>query len=269
MATERLKFRCYRCNQLLAVAPNKAGTIVSCPKCQAELLIPAAEPRTKGDGENLAKAEVDLRTKTRTVSPTRREARPWAQAEGADVPGSSQVPPKPAPVPGFLGEIAGAIPPDLADLRPEDLRVEAEFFETLTRVPEPAPIVDPARWPVTESLTTSFSSEPPSPPATFPPATEIPPEMGPSPSFTVPPEPAGRVPGPFESPAPPTQVSPIVPQIEIEPPTILPPGTEIRRVSEVILPASVVLAWSLFVLLGITLSFVAGLMMGHFLWKTH
>ena len=36
-----------------------------------------------------------------------------------------------------------------------------------------------------------------------------------------------------------------------------------------ILPASVVLAWSLFVLLGIALSFVAGLLMGHFLWTTH
>jgi hypothetical protein len=57
--------------------------------------------------------------------------------------------------------------------------------------------------------------------------------------------------------------------IEIERPTILPPGTEIRRVSEIILPASVVLAWSLFVLLGIALSFVAGLLMGHFLWRTH
>jgi hypothetical protein len=37
----------------------------------------------------------------------------------------------------------------------------------------------------------------------------------------------------------------------------------------VILPASVVLAWSLFVLLGIALSFIAGLMVGHFLWKPH
>ena len=57
--------------------------------------------------------------------------------------------------------------------------------------------------------------------------------------------------------------------IEIEHPTIMPQGTEIRRVSEVVLPASVVLSWSLFALLGIALSFVAGLLMGHFLWKVH
>jgi len=269
MATERLKFRCYRCNQLLAVAPSKAGTVVSCPKCQADLLIPGAEPRTKGNGENRAKAEVESRPKTKTLSPTRGDAPPWAQAEAAGVLGSSQVPSNPVPAPGFLGELAGVIPPDLADLRPEDLRVEAEFFESLTRVPEPAPIVDPAPWPVTESLTTSFSSEPLSAPASWLPPAGASPEMEPPPSFSVLPEPAGRFPGPSESPSRPAEVSPIVPPIEIEPPTILPPGTEIRRVSEVVLPASVVLAWSLFVLAGIALAFVAGLMMGHFLWKTH
>src|SRR5262249_27680993 len=40
MIAERIKVRCYRCNQLLAVPPNKAGAVVSCPKCKAELLIP-------------------------------------------------------------------------------------------------------------------------------------------------------------------------------------------------------------------------------------
>ena len=57
--------------------------------------------------------------------------------------------------------------------------------------------------------------------------------------------------------------------IEIEQPAILPPRIETRRVSEITLPAAVVLAWSLFVLLAIALSFTAGLLMGHFLWKTH
>ena len=43
MAIERLKFRCYRCNQLLGATPNKAGSVVTCPKCSAELLIPVPE----------------------------------------------------------------------------------------------------------------------------------------------------------------------------------------------------------------------------------
>ena len=47
---ERLKIRCYRCNQLLAVAPSKAGTVVACPKCKADLLIPRPEPQPPADG---------------------------------------------------------------------------------------------------------------------------------------------------------------------------------------------------------------------------
>jgi hypothetical protein len=59
------------------------------------------------------------------------------------------------------------------------------------------------------------------------------------------------------------------PPIKIEPPTILPPGREIRPIREVVLPASAVLAWSLFALFGIATSFIAGLMIGHYLWLTH
>ncbi len=51
MAVERLKIRCYQCNQLLAVAPNKAGTVVACPKCKADLLIPRQETQSKEDGD--------------------------------------------------------------------------------------------------------------------------------------------------------------------------------------------------------------------------
>jgi hypothetical protein len=283
MATERLKFRCYQCNQLLAVAPNKAGTVVSCPKCQADLLIPGGEPRAKGEAENRAKGEgaartlagTEVRTKAEAEPRARAETEPRARAEAAAILGSSQVPPpKPAPVPVFLGEIAGAFPPDLADLRPEDLRVEAEFFERLTRVPEPAPVpesapvFEPPSWPALEPSTRSFSAEPASPYVSFPAAAEAPAEPRSSDAFSVVPETVGLVPVPAESLSRPADVTTVVPPIEIEPPSILPPGTEIRRVSEVVLPASVVLAWSLFVLLGIALSFVAGLMMGHFLWKT-
>ena len=60
MAIERLKFRCYRCNQLLAAVPSKAGTVVPCPKCQTDLLIPGAEPRIKGDRESRARSELEL-----------------------------------------------------------------------------------------------------------------------------------------------------------------------------------------------------------------
>jgi phage FluMu protein Com len=262
MATERLKFRCYRCNQLLAVAPSKAGTIVACPKCQADLLIPAAEVATKESGENQGKGEVERPRKAESKAESR------VRAEAAAILGASPGVPTPAPVPTFLGELSGVIPPDLADLRPEDLRVEAEFFENLTRAPSP-PAVEPAPWPVPESLGSSFSTGSISPTAPYPPETESTREIEPPEWPSATPEAADRVSRPSEKTSLPEEVKSIVPQIEIEPPSILPPGTEIRRVSEVVLPAPVVLAWSLFVLVGIALSFVAGLMIGHFLWKMH
>ena len=125
MATERLKFRCYRCNQLLAVVPSKAGTIVACPKCQADLLIPAAEAGPRRSGENQGKGEVERprqgRVQGRISGPGLKRPPSWARALGCRCRAG----------PHFSRELAGAIPPDLADLRPEDLRVEAEFFENL------------------------------------------------------------------------------------------------------------------------------------------
>src|SRR5690242_3718128 len=112
---ERLKVRCYRCNQLLAVAPTKAGSVVACPRCKAELLIPRPEPQQP------AEETADQAFTSSTDSPP----------GTAGQQGSAS--------PSFLDEIAAMIPPEVASLRPEDLRVEAEFFETLTHEPSPPP----------------------------------------------------------------------------------------------------------------------------------
>ncbi len=55
MPAELLKFRCYRCNQLLAVAPSRAGSVVACPRCKAELQIPAGELASKAETEKAAR----------------------------------------------------------------------------------------------------------------------------------------------------------------------------------------------------------------------
>src|SRR5205823_2178402 len=124
MPAERLKVRCYRCNQLLAVAPSKAGSIVACPKCKAELLITSSEPQTTGEGPSGPGA---------------------AGAKSAFTKASTSILP-PGQLPTFLEEIAAAIPPEVADLRPEDLRVEAEFFENLTHQPPATASPEPFPW---------------------------------------------------------------------------------------------------------------------------
>ena len=59
-----------------------------------------------------------------------------------------------------------------------------------------------------------------------------------------------------------------VPPIQIETVAIRPSAdAEPRSIQQVVLPASVVLAWSMFVLAAIPMAFLAGLMIGHFIWK--
>jgi hypothetical protein len=238
MAVERLKIRCYQCNQLLAVSPNKVGTVVACPKCQADLMIPRLETPSKGDGSADPDLEATQNTSVKVAS---------------SVAGSSISVGEPSP---FVSEIAAIIPPDVAALRPEDLRVEAEFFQSLTNRPPatPTPRTDPFEVP------SSFSPE------MLPPVPEVPAPSEPNfapPSVSVSP---GPIAAPPPLPAPPLDV--VVPPIQFETSPILPTATEVRRIREVTLPATVVLAWSLFVLLSVAMSFVAGLMIGHYLWKT-
>ena len=238
MPAELVKFRCYRCNQLLAVSPNKVGATVSCPKCQADLVVPGAESPPKG------------------------EPRPRPKGPAASEAGPSDPTSKSPPLPSFLAEMDTEIPAEVADLRPEDLRVEAEFFANLTRKP---PDTNPVPAPsVPEPVSFDLATPPPIPPPIPVVATpSVPPEV-----FSVAPQPVGMIPtiaatSPVFSP-----VEPVVPPIEIEPSSLSAPATQPRIVHEVILPASVVLAWSLFVLAAIALSFLAGLLVGHFLWRT-
>jgi hypothetical protein len=224
MAAEHIKVRCYRCSQLLAVAASKAGAVVACPKCRAELLIPGPESELRASVSGTA------------VAKSRSTAGPEA--------------------PTFAEGLASLIPPDVAELRPEDLRVEAEFFESLTR----PPVAPPGQEPFPLLLPSEPEPPPPAPVAI---AGSLPanPEVLPK-TVMVNPMPVD-IPPPIPAPRPALEIPPI----QVEPPTILPPGAEIRRVREVILPASVVLAWSLFVLAAIAMSFVAGILIGHFLWK--
>jgi hypothetical protein len=238
LAGERLKFRCYQCNQLLASAPGKAGSIVSCPRCKAELVVPApdstgpAEPRPGSVGKSSGRAATTLTQ------------------------------PK-APLPSNIDEIAAVIPADLADLRPEDLRVEAEFFNRLNREPEPPRDAEPFP-PVAEEPAPTFPVVDLGRSAALVPAP--PPEIVLPESQAQGPATPNVVPW-LAAPAPAIKPNPDVPPIEIEPPSILPTDKGPRPAHEVVLPAAVVLAWSLFGLIGIATSFIAGLMIGHYFWK--
>lgn len=237
MAVERLKIRCYQCNQLLAVSPNRAGTVVACPKCKADLLIPRQETLSKGDGDG-DDPGLAGNPSSSVKAPSSAAGSPSALSESSP----------------FMAEIAAMIPPELAALRPEDLRVEAEFFETLTNEPPvalhshgslPVPPIVLVGNAAGDSGDTGFAQ---------PRLRTAPIAATPSPIAAPPPLPVPRV-------------NVVVPPIQLDTSPILPPTTEARRIREVTLPATVVLAWSVFVLASVAMSFIAGLMIGHFLWR--
>jgi phage FluMu protein Com len=253
MPAELLKFRCYRCNQLLAVAATRAGTVVACPRCKADLQIPGADAESKAEGGKGGRRE---RGGTAASISLSNAAIPLSDAETSlsnpAVPKSNE-----PEVPGFLTEIAAAIPPEVAELRPEDLRVEAEVFQSITReaIPPPPPSISPSVVEVPPPFPVLDSKLKPMP------------EL--SNLFAPAPQPIAPSPAPDTGSAATGESRAFVPPIEIEPPSVRAAGVVTRRPHEVILPASVVLVCEIFALVGLAFSFIAGLMIGHFLWKVH
>lgn len=124
MAGVPIKFRCYRCNQLLGVARSKVGMVVSCPKCAADLVVP----------------DLDEAAATPSSSST----------NNADLTSA------------FLSELASGMPLAIPDIRPEDIRVEPglpfESYPPAPAEPEPGPSPPAYREPIP-----SPAEPPPSP----------------------------------------------------------------------------------------------------------
>ena len=237
MSEDHLRFRCYRCNQLLGVLSRKAGTVISCPRCAAELKVPRPEEQTVT--ADASRPGHGLTTQSRV--PVSSSA-PTSKSDGNALP-------------SFMEEIAAAISDDLATLRPEDIRVEAEFVDLVVTTSEgitsPAPAaLEPQSEPLpgdpVEVEVEAYLSQ-------TPPPAELPPVVAAEPRSVDPPvDPA---------------IGAVLPAIKIETPTLLPPGRHLQAVSEVILQPATVLAWSLLVLLALPMAFLAGLLIGHFVWK--
>ncbi len=61
-----IRFRCAYCNQLLGIARRKAGTVVRCPTCAGQVVVPAAdaaieteEPQPSGDRPVFERSDFD------------------------------------------------------------------------------------------------------------------------------------------------------------------------------------------------------------------
>jgi hypothetical protein len=259
MAEDSFRFRCSKCRQLLGASYRRIGTVIACPRCGAELKVPRPEEQTA-----IAEASrpgQGVTTQSRV---------PVSSTAPALKPGGSALP-------SFMEEIAAAIPDDLATLRPEDIRVEAEFVDLVVTTNEnistPPPVAeeprldklpgDPAGLEAYFAQISAPPELPPVVPAVLRPV--IPAELPPVAPAELPPV----VPAEPRSASPPvaSAIGAVLPAIDIETPSLLPRARELQPVSEVILQPATVLAWSLLVLLALPMAFLAGLLMGHFVWK--
>jgi len=238
MAEGPLKFRCYQCNQLLGVPPKRAGSVIACPRCGTELLVPRPETEREPEpeptlAEQLARGPVPAgRSRSRGSAPD-------AEPAGSDA-GS---------IPSFMSELGTAIPEDLVALRPEDIRVEAEFADLVVTTNEPTSLTsEPASAPEPGG----FSSEPIS-------AETLLAEVTPVSRFST--QTAAEQPSVDAAPGT------VLPEISIEPPSILPTNRQTGPVREVLIQPAVLLVWSMIVLLSLPMAFIAGLLIGHFLWR--
>jgi hypothetical protein len=217
MAAVPIKFRCYRCHQLLGVARSKAGAVVACPKCSAELVVPQPSEPVTGP----ASADVTASFEART--------------DGGD-PGLSL---------------------DFLDIRPEDIRVEPGLSSVRNAEPARAPAVEPDR--VEERVQEDRGVD------------DWERAVAPTIDPPAPPPAAAEPVLPSEAPVPAPEKE-VIPAIRVDAPikrgaaNLSPASTRGR---DLILPRSVVAAWSLFVLLALAFAFLAGLLAGHYVWRVH
>ena len=63
--TELFKFRCYQCQKLIGAPPSRFGSVVKCPKCAAELIVPSPDddpgPDLEADLETFRPEDLGLR----------------------------------------------------------------------------------------------------------------------------------------------------------------------------------------------------------------
>jgi hypothetical protein len=152
-----------------------------------------------------------------------------------------------------MEEIAAAIPDDLASLRPEDIRVEAEFADLVVTTSESiAPAAQNIKEVLQEVLPANLVKVEEYSEQTPPPA---------EPASVIPSEPRSI------DRAGDAAAQAGLSGINIETPSLRPPSRQLQNVSEVILQPATVLAWSLLVLFALPVAFLAGLLIGHFVWK--
>jgi len=81
-----IRFRCAYCNQLMGIGRRKAGTIVRCPRCAGEVIVPAAQavPSAAGPGVNPLFEQDDFAQELAELQPIPEKPGNPPQSQNAD-----------------------------------------------------------------------------------------------------------------------------------------------------------------------------------------
>lgn len=223
-----IKFRCDRCGQLLGVSPARAGRPVKCPKCGAGLMVPAP-----GDPEP-DPSDPEGSTATATATST----------EGPKGPPSS----------GFFDAV-DLDQDDLRNLFPVDLGEDREDEESLPFFESDAednPDFEDETDDDDDAIDPEIASTPSPGPPKGPGQGLIIEDVEGAGTESISALLAERAGGDGQS-------------AELEPGVTATSRSRASR--DVLVPRMALLAWSLFVLIALFLAFVAGLLVGHFVWR--
>lgn len=268
MASVKIRFRCYRCNQLLGAGSSKIGQVIQCPKCGVDLVVPP--PSASGQSSDaIARAapgsffdapldlnEIlpehirahsirnDPRTDERRVDSGAIESSNLDSVIEFEFPGDS-----------------GETPPASAETEsmreaPHQSAHEHQSDSQKQVIDRQIEIAEPQRSEKIPSIPGAGGSNDSESVVMFPFVVGDRPAPSPS-EAVVSEEPAPRsvtTTKAASSREAASQASHIV-----EPRVVI-------RARDIVIPRVVVFAWSLLVILGIGMAFVAGLMIGHFLW---
>lgn len=77
-----VRFRCVYCDQLLGIARRKAGTVVKCPNCAGQLIVPAPEGDDDPSDPDSPTAAADDAPPKKAPPPERTETAPAPAGDG-------------------------------------------------------------------------------------------------------------------------------------------------------------------------------------------
>ena len=145
-----IRFRCAYCNQLMGIAKRKAGSIVRCPKCSGQVVVPdpvdddgadvedASDMPAMADAGQLNKALEDPEIDRMLAGSA---PRPCAQPPPVPASSAAQTarskPPRPRPAP------APTPAPAPIDTPAPLMEIDVEPFELPAPIPAPTPMPPP------------------------------------------------------------------------------------------------------------------------------